>query len=1167
MSRFMKSHIQTGSGLMTVLFCLVISIVAQADQEQLSNVELNKVRKLLSNRCFTCHGPDEAERKADLRLDTFDQATLDRDGTFAIKPGDVNASIVVDRVTTDDEFERMPPGEDAVALSVDEVELIKRWIAAGATYGEHWAYVSPVKPDLPPVKNDRWGRNEIDRFILAEAERQGLIPNEEATRHALIRRLSFDLTGLPPTLKEVDAFVSDTRENAYELLVDRLLENPAYGERWATMWLDLARYADSAGYANDPSRTIWLYRDWVINAFNQNLPFDRFTIDQIAGDLLEAPTQQQLIATAFHRNTLTQSEGGTNDEEFRNVAIVDRVNTTMQVWMGTTIRCAQCHTHKYDPITQAEYFKFFAFFNNTEDADRADEQPLLSVLTAEKQRQKEELDLQIEELELQLAPNTEAVAHQVELWKKQAERDVKWEVVTSIDAKAQSGATFDVSADGVVTVQGNSAEQDVYELVFSTPLKEIKAIRLETLANDSLPGKGPGRGNAGNFVLSELTGSFGGVRNESPQGQIVRIDLPGKGKMIHVAELEIFSDGTNIALEGTAKQSSTDFGGEVTRANDGNTDGIYTNNSVTHTAVEENPWIEIDLGKVAPIDLINIWPRTDNDLYSRLDGFVLSVLDAQRNLVWKQTVSKAPKGKFEATLDGLLPIEFATASATFEQLEGAVVNSFGVLKSIDGDAKNAASGWAVGGAIGQNNTAVFEIGNRVGTAESTEIRLVLTQNYKNHALGSFRISLTTDTGVVTLLPKAVSQIVTAAYDPANDGQAKILRDYYLQVVPPPKELTDKIAAVKKQRDAIKPVTVPIMRELMGDRRRKTHIQVRGNFEALAEEVNEGTPAVLHGFPEGAPVNRLGVAQWLVSEENPLTARVIVNRYWEQLFGQGIVRTSEEFGAQGDFPTHPELLDYLAVTFQKEMQWNMKEFLKYIVMSATYRQSSQATEQHKAVDPYNYFLARGPRFRLNAEMIRDQALAVSGLLDRKMLGPSVNPPRPKLGLSAAFGSSTDWTTSAGGDKWRRGLYTQWRRSLPYPSMATFDAPSRNVCTIRRVNTNTPLQALVTLNDPVYIEAAQAFARRILKEGGDSVVEKVTYGFRLTLARFPYDVERERLIKLYETVLADYQEDMESAKEIATMPLGDLPEELDMAEAAAWTIVGNVLLNLDETLAKR
>jgi len=1142
-------------------------MVAQADQEALSNVELNKVRKLLSNRCFTCHGPDEAERKADLRLDTFEQATLERDGTFAIKPGDVRASVIVDRITADDEFTRMPPGENAVALSADEVDLVKRWIATGATYGEHWSYVAPVKPDLPKVKHEPWAINEIDHFILAEIEKQGLVANDEATRHALIRRLSFDLTGLPPTLEEVDAFVSDSSENAYESLVDRLLEKPAYGERWATMWLDLARYADSAGYANDPSRTIWLYRDWVINAFNQNLPFDQFTVEQIAGDLLEEPTQQQLIATAFHRNTLTQSEGGTNDEEFRNVAIVDRVNTTMQVWMGTTIRCAQCHTHKYDPITQEEYFKFFAFFNNTEDADRADEQPLLSVLTADKQQQKEELEHQIKELEMQLAPTVEAVAKQFEAWKKQAEREVAWEVVTSLEAKAQSGATFEVSADGVVTVQGESAEQDVYELVFSTALKDIKAIRLEALANDSLPGKGPGRGNAGNFVLSELSGSFGGASNESPQGQIVRIDLPGKGKMIHIAELEVFSGGENIALDGTAKQSSTDFGGEVARANDGNTDGVYTNNSVTHTAIEENPWIEIDLGKMAPIDLINIWPRTDNDLYSRLDGFVLSVLDAQRNLVWKQAVSKAPKEKFEATLDGLLPIEFATASATFEQREGAAVNSFGVLKSIDGDSRNAASGWAVGGAIGTDNTAVFEIGNKVGTAESTEIKLVLTQNYKSHALGSFRISMTTDNGDVSLLPNAVSQIVTGGFDAANDGQAKTLRDYYLQVVPPPKELTDKIAAVTKQRDAIKPVTVPILRELMGDRRRKTHIQVRGNFEALQEEVNEGTPAVLHRFPEASPMNRLGVAQWLVSEDNPLTARVIVNRYWEQLFGQGIVRTSEEFGAQGDFPTHPELLDFLAVTFQQDMQWNMKQFLKYIVMSATYRQSSLVSEQHKKVDPYNYLLARGPRFRLNAEMIRDQALAVSGLLDRKMLGPSVNPPRPKLGLSAAFGSSTDWTTSAGGDKWRRGLYTQWRRSLPYPSMATFDAPSRNVCTIRRVNTNTPLQALVTLNDPVYIEAAQAFARRILKEGGESVAEKVIFGFRLTLARSPYDVERERLIKLYETVLADYQTDMESAKEIATMPLGDLPEGIDMAQAAAWTIVGNVLLNLDETLAKR
>lgn len=1167
MNRHKISHLRTLSGLLTMFLSLAISAGLQADDQQLSIVELNKVRKLLSNRCFTCHGPDEAERKADLRLDTFAQATLERDGSFAIKPGDVAASEVVTRITTNDEFTRMPPGENAVALTSEEINLIKRWISGGAAYGEHWSYVAPVKPELPKLKNETWAVNDIDRFILFELEKQGLNPNQEATRYALIRRLTFDLTGLPPTLHEVDDFVNDKSPQAYEYLVDRLLDKPSYGERWATMWLDLARYADSAGYANDPSRTIWLYRDWVINAFNRNVPFDQFTIDQIAGDLLENPDQQQLIATAFHRNTLTQSEGGTNDEEFRNVAIVDRVNTTMQVWMGTTIRCAQCHTHKYDPITQDEYFKFFAFFNNTEDADRADEQPLLSILTAEQQQQKTDLELQIKELESQLAPTMEAVARQVEVWKQQIQREVAWDVVTQLDVKAESGAAVEVSENGVITVKGEASTKDIYELTFSTKLKDVKAIRLEALANDTLPGKGPGRGNGGNFVLSEVTGTFGGARNQPPQGQIVRIDLPGKGKMIHIAELQVFSGGNNIALDGTAKQSSTDFGGQVTRANDGNTDGIYTNNSVTHTAVEENPWIEIDLGKIAPIDLINIWPRTDNNLYSRLDGFVLSVLDAERNLVWKQEVAKAPQGKYEATLDGLLPIEFSTASATFEQREGELINNYSVSKSIDGDAKSTTSGWAVGGAVGQDSMAVFEIGNKVGTADTTEIKLVLTQNYNDHALGSFRVSLTTDEGDVSVLPNAVSGIVSAGYDVTNETQSKTLHAYYLQVVPPPKELTDKISAVKKQRDGIKPVTVPIMRELMGNKRRKTHIQVRGNFEALEGEVTEGTPSAMHGFPEGAPVNRLGVAQWLISEENPLTARVIVNRYWEQLFGQGIVRTSEEFGAQGDFPTHPELLDYLAITFQKDMKWNMKQFLKFVVMSATYRQSSLATEEHKKVDPYNYLLARGARFRLNAEMIRDQALAVSGLLDRKMLGPSVNPPRPKLGLSAAFGSSTDWATSPGGDKWRRGLYTQWRRSLPYPSMATFDAPSRNVCTIRRVNTNTPLQALVTLNDPVYIEAAQAFARRILSEGGESLDNKVTYGFRLALARLPYDLELERLKKLYETVLADYQADMESAKQISTMPLGDLPEGMDPAEAAAWTVVGNVLLNLDETLAKR
>ena len=591
-----------------------------------------------------------------------------------------------------------------------------------------------------------------------------------------------------------------------ENLVDRLLGQPTYGERWATMWLDLTAMQTQPDTLNDPGRTIWLYRDWVINAFNDNVPFNQFTIEQLAGDLLEDPSQQQLVATAFHRNTLTQSEGGTNDEEFRNVAVVDRVNTTMQVWMGTTIRCAQCHTHKYDPITQEEYFKFFAFFNNTEDADRADEQPLLSILTPEKQQQKSDLELEIKELEERHRPLRRLPA---KFNGGSSSSNIRSPGKSlRIEATASSGATFSVGDDGVITVSGEAGETEVYELSFATAMKDVKALRLEVLSDDALPGKGPGRANNGNFVLSESAGSFGGARSESPQGQIVRIDLPGQGKMIHIAELEIFSGGRNIALEGQAKQSSTDFGGEVKRANDGNTDGIYTNNSVTHTAVEANPWIEIDLGKVALIDLINIWPRTDADLYARMNGFVLSVLDAERNLVWKQEVAQAPKGVHEATLDGLLPIEFSAASATFEQREGDVINNFGVNKAVDGDAKSTVSGWAVGGQIGQDNTAVFEIGNRVGTAEKTEIKLILTQNYNAHPLGKFRISLTTETESVAVLPNNVVEILNAGFDPAEESQVKTLRDHHLRVVPPPKELTDKIAAVKKQMDGLNRLRFP-----------------------------------------------------------------------------------------------------------------------------------------------------------------------------------------------------------------------------------------------------------------------------------------------------------------------------------------------------------------------
>ncbi|MEC7565993.1 MAG: DUF1553 domain-containing protein, partial [Planctomycetota bacterium] len=998
-------------------------------------------------------------------------------------------------------------------------------------------------------------------------QQQGLKPSQAADRYALIRRASLDLTGLPPTVEEVDAFVNNTRSDAYEQLIDRLLDSTAYGERWAVMWLDLARYADSAGYANDPQRTIWLYRDWVIKAFNSNMAFDQFTLEQIGGDLLDDATESNVIATAFHRNTLTQSEGGTNDEEFRNSAVIDRTNTTMQVWMGTTIRCAQCHDHKYDPISQEEYFKVFAFFNNTEDADRADEQPLLSVTTDEQNETKARLERELVKWKQQQNADPETLQARLDQWKQANEKQISWVPIVPSEMTATSGAELQVSEDGIIVSTGVAAPTDTYQINFKTALQKITAIRIEALADPALPGGGPGRAGNGNFVLTELSASGGNENDTSAIGKIVRLDLKGANKMIHVAEIEVFSGGKNVALKGVAKQSSTDFGGAVQRANDGNTNGDYTANSVTHTAIQTDPWIEIELEKSVPIDSLSIWNRTDNNLQGRLDGFEISILNDQREVIWKQRQPTAPKTNVDFDISGLLPIVFTGASATFEQRESGKVNQFAADKAIDGDASTPAAGWAIGGAIGKDQAAVFQLQTPLGGTEETTIKLWLAQKFDQHPLGRFRISLTTAPAPVGVLPHEITALLDVSWEAMTAGQQETVRKYYQRVVPPTKEVTDKIAALEKQIKAIPKITVPVMRELAMDKRRKTHVQVRGNFEVLEQEVSAGTPSVFHPFPDNVEMNRLELARWLVSPDNPLTGRVVVNRYWEQLFGQGLVRTSEEFGIQGDPPTHPQLLDWLAVTFVKDYRWDIKRLLKAMVMSATYRQDAQVTSQHRALDPYNHYLARGPRFRLNAEMIRDQALAVSGLLSRKMYGPSVRPPRPQLGLKAAFGSSTDWATSAGDDKFRRGLYTQWRRSLPYPSMSTFDAPNRNVCTISRGRTNTPLQALVTLNDPVYVEAAQALARRMMAEGGETISQRLTYGFRLALSRPPHDQERQRLEALYVSVQQQYAEDPDSAMELATIPLGPLPEGVDADVAAAWTVVGNVLLNLDETLAKR
>jgi hypothetical protein len=845
------------------LMCVVAAPVLATDQDPAKPAPLAKkisysrdILPILSGNCFLCHGPDPEDRKAKLRLDLSEEATKKlRSGYTAVVPGKADESELIARIFTSEETERMPPPGHAKALSDTDKPLLQDWIAQGAIYEKHWAFAVPTRPALPTVKSTGWARNPIDLFLLAKMEANGYAPAPEADRYTLARRVAIDLTGLPPTLDVVDRFVKDTRPDAYERYVDEIMASPAFGERWAAVWLDLARYADSNGYADDRPRVIWKYRDWVIQSINKNMPFDQFTVEQLAGDLLPNPTEDQLIATAFHRNTLNNSEGGTDDEEFRTAAVVDRVNTTMQVWMGLTMGCAQCHNHKYDPLSQEEYFKFFAIFNNTEDADTNDLRPTLVNYTEAEKKKYAQYERQVKELEGTLAKIRDA--------KKRYEDERK---------KAE----------------------------------ELK----------------------------------------------------------------------------------------------------------------------------------------------------------------KKMADEEKKKKAEPE-------------------------------------------------------------------------------------------------------KKKSEPKTSAFDPDPDlafvSAAADVADFLPVNLPNEKKLQADITALRKKMDALG-VRTPIMKELPKDKQRKTFIQIRGNFLDKGDQVGPGVPTVFHSLPEEKPIDRLALAHWLLDAENPLAARVAVNRHWEQIFGRGLVETSEDFGLRGSQPTHPELLDWLAVEF-REKGWDVKRMLKMIVTSSAYRQSSKLTPALLERDPDNLFYARGPRFRSSAEVIRDQALFVSGLLSPKMYGPSVNPPRPSFGLSAAFGGTTDWQTSYGDDKYRRAVYTQWRRSMPYPSMTTFDAPNRNVCTILRPRTNTPLQALVTLNDPVYVEAAQALGRKMLKEGGATVAEKAAYGFRLCLIRPPSQKELDRLVSLYENARQKYAGDLKNAEQLATNPLGPLPPGVDAADAAAWTLVGNVLLNLDETFMKR
>lgn len=954
-------------------------------------IEFNRdIRPILSNNCYACHGPDEETRAARLRLDTFEGATArTRSGDYPIVPGDPAASELLYRVSPAAGPDIMPPMETGKTLTAEEIATLEQWIAEGAEYQKHWSYVAPARPDLPAVSDPAWPRNGIDHFILARLDAEGLSPSPEADKATLLRRVYLDLIGLPPSPAEVEAFLADDSAVAYERVVDRLLASPRYGERWARLWLDIARYADTKGYEKDDPRTIWRYRDWVIQAFNADMPFDQFTREQLAGDLLPDPTLDQLIATAFHRNTMTNDEGGTDDEEFRNAAVVDRVNTTFEAWMGVTMACAQCHTHKYDPITLNEYFEAFAFFNQTADADRTDEAPTIATPTPAQQRAKALLSERLEQASAQFEAAVAA---------RHARRLAAWERTLL----AQSAAEVTLGDWHVMgPVSGGNVRQ---------------------LHESELDGE----------TQVDITKTYGGYYRFEHWPHL-------RDGEVHVFEEEnsayLFYRTVTVA---SPQRLAVYFGSDDAIK-------VRLNDEVVHD------------------HMVMRRPAPDQD---RVE---LHLEPGTNHLLVKVSNGGSTGGFFFRIADTVLDNALMTALAT-------------------------------------------------APAERTdEQRRMVLQRFAD------------ETGAAA--PEK------AKADAINDEIAALLAE-----IP----------------------TTPIMQELPEDDRRVTRVQFRGNFLDLGDEVAPGTPAVLHPFPEDAPRNRLGLAQWLTSRDNPLTARVTVNRWWEQFFGAGIVETLEEFGSQGDLPTHPELLDWLAVAFM-EQGWSMKDLARKIVLSATYRQDARITPALREQDPYNRLLARGPRFRLEAEMLRDQALAAAGLLSDTMYGPSVMPYQPE-GIWQIVYSSEQWETSEGDDRYRRGLYTYWRRTSPYPSFTTFDAPSREVCEIRRTRTNTPLQALTMMNDPVYIEAAQALARRVLHEGGPTDGDRLAYAFQLVTARVPTEAERNRLARLLASERVHYADAPEDAHAMASDPLGPLPDWADPADLAAWTVVCSVILNLDETLTK-
>ncbi len=1058
---FLKAMIVTLVVLVTCVNQDRVSAAREPLQDRV--IDFNRdIRPILSDNCFACHGPDESKRRARLRFDTRDGASGKRDLIVARDPAQ---SILYQRVSARDKDRLMPPTDSGYTLSPAQVELIRKWIEQGAVWNEHWAYRAPTQAPLPKVAHLSWPRNPIDYFILAKLEREGLQPSIEADKATLLRRVTLDLTGLPPTLAEVDSFLADRSLGAYEKRVDQLLASQVYGERMAMQWLDLARYADTHGYHIDSHRDMWPWRDWLISAFNRNLPYDQFTVEQLAGDLLPDATLEQRIASGFNRNHMVNFEGGAIPEEYQVEYVIDRVETTATTWLGTTLGCARCHTHKYDPISQREFYQFFAFFNNVPeeglDGRVGNARPFQQLASA---KQKTRLEV--------------------------LEREIK------------------------------AAEES---------LADARVLPLEVTWSQPFLGKIAPAPREGLTAHYELDGNFSDLSGRFQHGHSVRGDPSFVAGVI----------GRAAAFDGDTQVSF----GEV---------GTFDRGEAFTIAF----WLRS--GSSQPISVL----QKVEDVFTRR-GYEFAFED--RVLIgiqkWAQRLSFKIVARWP---DSSIQIRTAKRFAMGEWLQVSLTN--------DGSGRASGLHLFVNGVLQQLEVQQDALNGSFRTEAPLQLGDVRLGKPFNGAIDDLRIykrALNEAEIQQLALDYPVGAIFSGILGKRTKEEDARVREYFLARAAPVslQQTAVELKALKKERDELKNEILTVM--VMGEREtpRETFVLGRGDYRNRAERVTADVPAVLPPLSKDAPRNRLTLARWLVDGNHPLTARVAVNRFWQTYFGLGIVKTPEDFGSQGDPPVHPELLDWLAVEFVRS-GWDMKAIQRLIVTSATYRQSSRVTPQLLEKDPENRLLARGPRHRLQAETIRDSALAASGLLNAQIGGPSVFPYQPEgLWEELAFGdgfSAQQYRLSSGKDLYRRSMYTFWKRTVPPATLSTFDAPDREKCTARRPVTNTPLQALIVLNDPTFVEAARALATRALREGGRDVASRIQCAFRLVTARRPTSAEQRVLISLLDTQLIKYRKDRDAALKLLGVGQSKPDPELDPGELAAWTIVASTILNLDEAV---